>query len=141
MVWMFTIRSCALLLIAGVATASSTEDDILRVIGTLVSSSSGGSLICRKADAFRKQYSVRSFNGSLCAVDYVAAFAELQCKGISDFTGSQCDRTAEKTLKGADPMTVLKASIKEKKGKAHELVCPHLSKLGPKLKGLATSCR
>jgi hypothetical protein len=130
------LLALGLLCTAGLA---NTEDDLLKVINTLISS--GGSAICRKADVFKKTYSVRSFSGSLCSVDYVAAFAELQCRGVSDFNGSQCDKTAVKTLRGADPLTVLRASIKEHNKLAKELVCPHLAKLGPKVRAASTACR
>ena len=111
------------------AAVASTEDDILRVIQTLTAQKAG--TVCRKGDAFRRIYSLRSFDGTLCSVNYVAAFALLTCKGVGDFDGSQCDKTALRTLNGAVPNVVLRTAITKKQANARALLCSNPQKLSP----------
>ena len=126
----FTLLTGTLLLFGQFAIiGASTEDDLLKVILTLSSTKAG--TVCRKGDASRKIYSLRSFDGTLCAVNYVAAFALLECKGVGDFDGSQCDKTAIRTLNGADPHVVLKTAIAKKETKARQLLCSNPQKLSP----------
>jgi len=111
------------------AIADPNEDKLLKVILTLSATKSG--TVCGKGDVLRKVYSLRSFDGTLCAINYVAAFAMLECKGVGDFDGSHCERTAVATLKGADPKTVLQNSIGKNQTKARQLLCSNPQKLSP----------
>jgi len=119
------------------AVADPNEDKLLKVILTLSATKSG--TVCGKGDALRKVYSLRSFDGTLCSINYVAAFAMLECKGIGDFDGSHCERAAVAALNGADPKSVLQTSIKKKQTNARKLLCSQTQKLSPGAAKVASS--
>lgn len=95
-------------------------DDLSLVYQT--AKSGGKDAFCRKAE-LGSTYSIRSFNGTLCAYSStIAALSQYVCTGVADFSGSSCDQKGRSKLGGADPYTVLKAEAKGAAGTTKDLI-------------------
>lgn len=85
----------------------------------------GKEYFCRKGDAYKGIFSIRSFEGELCNNSRtLAALAEYVCTNpnVEGFQGSQCDQKAKEKLGGAVPLTVLKQEAKSATGALGKLV-------------------
>lgn len=109
------------------------EDNVLKLVDTL--GSKGASSLCRKGKFFEGLFSLRSLEGNLCTLKYVAAFAVSTCADYKDsdgpFMNSQCAKNAAK-LGITDKATanqVLAESVQKGVGKAKALVCSKKDKL------------
>jgi hypothetical protein len=104
-------------------TAAARADEVDQVLEWL--GKQGAPELCRKADAGRKIYSLRSFDGTLCRTTYIAALAETVCSGpnTEEYSDSQCHKYAVSELKGREPAEVLKEAVKNSGGKAKEFAC------------------
>ncbi|OJW50160.1 MAG: hypothetical protein BGO67_02195 [Alphaproteobacteria bacterium 41-28] len=105
---------------------------------SLIQAESSGDLniLCRKANASQKIFSLRSFEGRACKQPQVAAFAVLLCGGKGDFNGSGCDKKA-KTALGKDyndPKGFLIRSAKTAGAKIRTLICSQQDKLPSQFK-------
>ncbi len=78
-------------------------DPVDQVLGWL--GQKGASSLCRKGDAKKGVFSLRSFEGDLCKTTYIAALAEAVCAtpNTEDYKGSHCHKYAVAALKGRDP--------------------------------------
>jgi hypothetical protein len=95
-------------------------DEVLEWLGK-----KGAPELCRKGEFREKIISLRSFDGVLCKETYIAALAEVICRGpnTDKYSESQCHKHAEAELKGRDPAEVLKEAVKKGTGKAKEFAC------------------
>ncbi len=117
------------------------EDNVIKLIQTV--SGKGAGAMCRKGNFFGGVFSLRSLEGNLCTIKYVAALAELTCTNpqtlseneIKDYMQSQCHQKAEVALKGEDPKAVLANAIKSGVGKSRDLVCKNASKFPSVVQG------
>ena len=98
-------------------------DPVDQVLGWL--GQKGASSLCRKGDAKKGVFSLRSFEGDLCKTTYIAALAEAVCAtpNTEDYKGSHCHKYAVAALKGSYPADVLKEAVKNGVGKAREFAC------------------
>ena len=122
----------------------SYADDTDKVIQT--ESSGDPSILCRKGDASKKIFSLRSFNGNLCKLKHMAAFAVMLCRGKGCasngkdcFNGSSCDKNAKNVLGKDydDPKAFLIQQVKTGAGKIKTLVCSQSGRLPPNLQDVA----
>jgi hypothetical protein len=104
-------------------TAAVRADEVDQVLGWL--GKQGAPELCRKADARRKIFSLRSFDGTLCKTPYIAALAEAICSGpnTEEYSDSGCHKYAVAELRGREPAEVLKEAVKSGTGKAKEFAC------------------
>jgi hypothetical protein len=104
---------------------AANAETIEQVVATLKSAPPPGKtskdLVCRKGDAAKRIFSLRSGDGALCNQDYIAAFATLFCKGVGTYDQSKCAKNAKAVLGNRDPKAVLKAAAEKGIGKAVEL--------------------
>lgn len=87
--------------------------------------SGGKEAFCRKGSLTGIDFSVRSFDGTLCAVSTgIAALAEYTCNNpsVAGFAGSSCDVKARQSLGGKDPKAVLKNEAKSATGALKDLI-------------------
>jgi len=90
-----------------------TLDDAYKVLQTVTDK--GKSYFCRKGDALKGIYSIRSFNGTLCDnFDGLAALSQYVCTNpeVEGFKSSQCNEKGLKKLNGRDVNTVLEKELK-----------------------------
>jgi hypothetical protein len=104
-------------------TASVRADEVDQVLGWL--GKKGAPELCKKGDAKKGIFSLRSFEGKLCSVTYIAALAEAVCNGqnVDKYSDSHCHKDALAALNGREPAEVLKEAVKNGTGKAKEFVC------------------
>lgn len=113
-------------------------DNVMKVMNTIGKSNS--SIVCRKGDAFKQIFSLRSFEGQLCKDPMIAAYAVINCRGVLDFDGSTCDKNSAVALKGRDPAMVLQEGLQKGITNARGFVCanaakqtnPNIQKMGAK---------
>lgn len=121
------------------ATAGVDRQTLFTNFLTAISNSTAASKICRKANAFDKTFSVRSFDGLACTVPLVAAFAETVCPTVpgENYQESKCHKISLTTLKGRDPKTVLAEEISGLSSKVKSEFC---LKAGNVSSALAVAC-
>jgi hypothetical protein len=118
-----TIKFVAVAAVLFSCTAAVHADEVDQVLGWL--GKKGAPELCKKGDAKKGVFSLRSFEGNLCKVTYIAAMAEAVCTepNTEKYSDSQCHKYAVAELKGKDPAEVLKEAVKNGTGKAKEFVC------------------
>ena len=121
------------------ATAGVDRQTLFTNFLTAISNSTAASKICRKANAFDKTFSIRSFDGLACTVPLVAAFAETVCPTVpgESYQESKCHKISLTTLKGRDPKTVLAEEISGLSSKVKSEFC---LKAGNVSSALAVAC-
>jgi hypothetical protein len=117
------VTAIATLVSCTTAVRAADQADVDRVLGWL--GTQGASSLCRKGSAFSKVFSLRSFEGNLCNITYIAALAEVICAGANtdNYADSSCHKHAVAALNGRDPTEVLKEAVKNGTGKAREFAC------------------
>lgn len=107
--------------------ASSAQAGITDQINQVYQSAKAGGkdAFCRKGSVTGLDFSARSFDGTLCAVNTgFAALAEYTCNNpsVAGFAGSSCDKKAQGRLGGKDPKEVLKQEAKSATGSIKGLI-------------------